>query len=242
MKSGQAFRRGDKLAGGLRPVRGNLDGKRVGSATGGVEEPDVGSTLEDDPRPVGLGMPHVEAVLIREATDLGPVGPTGIQVSDALEVRDEIDAVLDPHRARDVPLKPREALKGTLALGIDPQMSGGSAAIALPARGIGRVASDHTLARGPEGQMVDLAELEPLGQACVQRQDIGPVVPEKGLTLGGHEKNLSVRREPPHHDIRPQPGHAARRPALRRHEVDLGVVLVTADVGDVKAVSRQDRR
>ena len=62
--------------------------------------------------------------------------------------------------------------KSPLPFGVDPQVTGGAAAIALPARGIGRVAADHRRLAGAERQVIDLSERQQLRHAACRHRSV----------------------------------------------------------------------
>src|SRR5258708_33854776 len=82
-------------------------------------------------------MARVVAVLVGWGAHLTAVRGAGVEFADPLVIGEEPDAVAEPHRAGDVSLQHLETAKLPAAARVDPQRSGGAAAIALPARRVG---------------------------------------------------------------------------------------------------------
>jgi len=111
-------------------------------------------------------------------------------------------------------------------------MAGRAAAIALPARRVGRVAPDHLRAARAERQVIDLAERDHLRRAALDRQRERAIVAKEWLSVCADEQDAAVGRPSAHHHVGAEPGHAARRAAFRGHHVHLGMLLVAADERD----------
>ena len=65
-----------------------------------------------------------------------------------------------------LPASSRHAAKVAAAFGVDPQVAGRAAAIALPARRIGGVAADHLRVARTVRQVIDLPERHQLRHAA----------------------------------------------------------------------------
>jgi hypothetical protein len=89
--------------------------------------------------------------------------------------------------------------------------------------------------------MIHLPQRQELRQPALRIQCESAVVAEERLPVRADEKDAAFRCPAAHHRVGPEPSHAARRAALRRHEVDLGVLLVARYIGEQAAVWR-DRR
>jgi hypothetical protein len=89
--------------------------------------------------------------------------------------------------------------------------------------------------------VIHLAVRQQLGQPAFDAERVRAVVAEERLAVRADEQDPPLRRPAAHDHVRPEPGHPSRRPALRGHQVDLGVLLVAPDVGEPFAV-RRDRR
>jgi hypothetical protein len=87
---------------------------------------------------------------------IGAVGLARIQVAHAFGVGEEVDAIAQPHRARDVALELAHPAERAAAFRVDPQVPGGAPAVALPARRIRGVAADHSRIAGAERQVIHL--------------------------------------------------------------------------------------
>jgi hypothetical protein len=121
-------------------------------------------------------------------------------------------------------------------------MSRRSAAIALPARGIGGVAADDHGLAGTECQVIDLSQRKHVRQSTGDRKSESAIVAKERLPVRGDEQDAAVRRPAAHENVRTQPRHAPRGAAFRWHQIDFRVLLVAADVSDPLAVGRQHRR
>ena len=79
------------------------------------------------------------------------------------------------------------------ALGVDPQVARGAAAVALPARGVGGVAADHHRLAGTEREVVHLAQRQELRQAARGVERVRAVVAEERLAVRGDEQDVARR-------------------------------------------------
>jgi len=236
------FRGGGEASRCLRAVTRDADIDRLRLAGVGVEAPDLCAALVDDARAIGLRVPRVVVVVIRVTREVAAIRLARVDVADTFGVRQEVHALADPHRARDVALQFRHPAIGARTLRVDPQVARRAAAIALPARRIRRVAADHARAAGAEGQVIHLAQRERLRQAAGRVDRVRAIVAEERLALGGDEHDVAFARPAAHHHVRTQVGQASRRAAFGRHHVHLRVLLVAAGVGNPFAVGRETRR
>jgi len=232
----EEFGRRHELARRLGAMRPYLDFEPPARILGRVEEPDVGATLVHDAPAIGRRVARVVVVVVGMAAQLAAAGSAGVEVADTLVIGEKPDTVAEPHRAGDVSLQHLETAKLTAATRVDPERSGGAAAIALPARRVGGIAADDLGAFRTEGEMVHLPVRKKRGQAAVDGQRKCAVVAEEGLPPGGDEEDRALRRPAAHDDVRPEPGHAARRAALGRHQIDLRMLLVACDIGEPAAI------
>ncbi len=209
---------------------------------GRVEQPDVGAALVDDARAVRLRVARVIDVVIGVAALVRAVGPARVKIAHALAIGEEVDALADPHRTRDVARQLLHAAEISAAVRVDPQMPRGAAAVALPARRVGGVApDDHGLA-GAVGQVIDLAVGKHFRQPAIDGKRERAVVAEERLPVRRDEQDAALRRPAAHEHVRAEPRHPPRGTALGGHQIDLGVLLVAADVGDPLAIRREHRR
>src|SRR5258708_15943302 len=151
-------------------------------------------------------MARVVAVLVGWGAHLTAVRSAGIEVAATLVIGEEPDAVAEPHRAGDVSLQHLETAKLTAAARVDPQRSGGAAAIALPARRVGGIAADDLGAFRTEGEVVHLPVGKKRGQAALDVQRVSAVVAKERLPPGRDEDDRPPRFPPPPHALRPPPG------------------------------------
>ncbi len=232
----------DELARRLRAMRRHVDVDARCPVARGVEQPDFGAALVNDARAIGLRIARVVDVVVGVPPHVGAVGPARIEVAHALRVRKKIDALADPHRAGQVSGELRQAAERSAPRRVDPQMARGAAAVAFPARGIGGVAADDLRVARPEGEVIDLAVRQHFRQPAVDTQRECAIVAEERLPMRRDEQDPPLRRPAAHEHIGPKPRHAPRGTARRGHQVNLGVLLVAADVRDPLAVRRQRRR
>ena len=184
---------------------------------------------------------RVEVFVLGVALLTRSVGSAGIEVAHAFAVRQEIEALSDPHRARDVAFEFLQTPELARALGIDPQMAGGAAAVAFPARRVGGVAADDLRVARPEREVVHLPQRQHLRRAAFGRDRVGAHVAEERLAVRADEQDLPLRRPAAHQRVGAEPGQPPGRAALGRHHADLGVLLVAADERKPLAVGRQAR-
>jgi len=156
--------------------------------------------------------------------------------------RNQTRPSIDPHRAGHVAGELAHAAKAAAAVGVDPERTGGAAAIALPARRVGSVAADHLALAGTEREVVDLAVGQRPRRAAAGADDEGVMVAEERLALGRDVDDLAGRRPAAHQRVGAEPGEPPRRPALGGHDADLGMLLVAADEGEEAAVRREAGR
>src|SRR6476620_7496987 len=98
----EVFARGDELARRLGAMRRRADLDLAVAVARRVEQADLRAALVDDAPAVGLRMAGVERLVIGVPAQLAAVGPTGVEVADAVAVAEEPDAAVDPHRAGEV--------------------------------------------------------------------------------------------------------------------------------------------
>ena len=187
-------------------------------------------------------MTRVEVVVIGVALCIGAVRLHRIQVAHALAVGNEVHAVADPHRARDVAGELGHAPERPAARGVDPKVSRRAAAITLPPCRVRGVAADHHRLAGTVGEMVHLAQRQELRHAAGGIERVRAVVAEERLAVRSDEEDVALAREAAHHHVRAEPRHAARGPAFGGHQIDLGVLLVAAHEREPLAVRRQAGR
>src|SRR5436190_19850221 len=109
----------DEPARGVRPMRRHFDFDARAGAALRVEEPRVRAALVDDPLAVGRRVPRIEVRVVRMAPQILAARSARIEIADAFEVREEPDAVRQPHRAGDVSLEAGKPLELALARRID---------------------------------------------------------------------------------------------------------------------------
>ena len=235
----EEIRRGHEAPRCLRPVRRHADRDAPRGVGLGVEQPDLRAALVDDATAVAGSVARVEVGMVGVPLQAAAVGQARVQVAHALEVGQEVDAAADPHRAGDVAGQLGDAAEAAVALGVDPQVAGGAAAVALPARRVGGVAADHLRLARAEGKVVHRPERQQLRQPAVDTEREGAMVAHERLAVRADEQDATVGREAAHHRVGAEPGHPPRRTALGRHQEHLRVLLVAADVGQPAAIVRQ---
>ena len=226
----------------LRARARHVDVEPDAAVLGGVEQPQLGTALVDDALAVAGGVAGVIVGVVGVAAQRAAVGRARIEVAGAFEVAQEIQALADPHRRRDVAPQLVQAAEDAAAGGVDPQVAGGAAAITLPARRVGGVAADHARPAGAEGEVVDLPQRQPFGQSAGGRDGPGVPVAEEGLAVVAAKDDAAIGRPAAHREFAAQPGQPSRRAAGGGHQPDLAVLLVAAGVGQPAAVARQARR
>src|SRR5262249_35145385 len=147
-----------ELARGLRPMRRHFDVDFDRTIARRIEEPNVSPALINDALAVGLSVPRVVVVVIGMSAQARAVWKAGVEIAYALAIGQEVDAAADPHRARDIALELRHPAEISRAFGINPKMSCGSAAIALPSCRVRGVAADHHRAARSVRKMIDLPQ------------------------------------------------------------------------------------
>ncbi len=228
-----------EAAGGLRARAGHVDVEHMVLAARGVQQPQLRGALVDDAPAVALRMAGVVLGMVGMAAQLAAVVQAGVEVAHAFGIGQEVHPLADPHRAAQVALQFAHAAEAAAAIGVDPQVPGGAAAVALPACRVGGVATDDPRAAGAEGQVVDLTQVHRLWHAAGRIEREGLVVAEEGLAPGADEQDVALRCPASHQRVRAQPGQATARPAFGRHQVNLGMLLVAADEGQPASVGRQ---
>ena len=241
-ESAQVVRGGHELARRLRAMRGHVDRDPARRVRLGIEAPQVRAALVDDARAVGLRVPRVEVVVIGVPAPVRAVGLARVEIAHALGVRQVVHAVADPHRAGDVAGQLRHPPERAAAVRVDPQVPGRAAAIALPARGVRRVAADDLRVAGSQREVIDLSQRQQLRHAARGVERERAVIAEERLAVRRHEEHVPFRRPAAHHHVGPEPRQAPRRAAFGRHHVDLRVLLVAADERQLRAVGRKARR
>ena len=116
-------------------MRGHADVEPLRDVALRIVAPDLRAALIDDARAVGLRMPRVVIVVLGMPGKIGAVGLARVEIADPFGVGQEIDAISDPHRAREVALELTHPAERAAAFGIDPQVSGSAAAVALQRAG-----------------------------------------------------------------------------------------------------------
>ena len=220
----------------------HLDVERVVLVALGVQQPQLRGALVDDAPAVALRMARVAVGMVGVAAQAAAVGQARIEVAHTFGIGQEVHTLADPHRATEVALQFTHAPELAAAAGVDPQVPGRAAAVALPARRVGGVAADDPRPAEAPRQVVDLAQPQRLRHAAGRVEAEGLVVAEEGLSVGADEQDVALRRPAAHQRVRAQPGQPPAGPALGRHQLHLGVLLVAADVGQPAAVGRQAGR
>ena len=212
-------------------------------ASGRIEQPQPRGTLVDDAPAIALCMARVVVGMVGVAPQVAAVRQAGIEVAHAFAVGQEVDARADPHRAADVALQlascggtgPRLRHRSTGAR----RCRRDSASSAPGRRYCGRSRA-HCRGRRPcgspgpasavgarrrPGRCVKAWWLRKKGCPCVLTNRIWPCGVQPRTSVSG-------------------PSQVRRRlgAAFGGHHVDLGVLLVAADVGDPAAVGRQAGR
>ena len=203
-----------KLSRRLRSVRGYVDRNARCRVGRGVEQPDFSTALVDDSLAVSRCVAGVEPVVIGVAPLVGAVVFARIEIADAFGIRQKPHPPTDQHRARNVAGELGHPAENSAAFGIDPQVTRGAAAIPLPARGIGRVASDHANVVGAKRKMIHLAERQHRWQSTAGRQRERAVIAEERLAVRGHEHDVALRCPAADHHVGTEPRHSSRRSAL----------------------------
>src|SRR5439155_12830011 len=113
--------------------------------------------LIHDALAIALSVTRVVVGMVGMPTDIRPVGQARIEIAHAFGIGEIVDALADPCRAGDVAAELAQAAKYAVPLDVDPQVPGGSSAIALPSRRIGGVASDEPRSSRAEGKVIHLS-------------------------------------------------------------------------------------
>ena len=131
---------GAKVTGGLQecrppPLGGrsqrNVELDGVGTQVG--KQPELAGGFEHHALAVRGGVAHIEIFVIGVAAQPAAVGEHRVQVPVAFVVGKEGHPPVNPHGIRQVAVQFRdEAFELAVAVGVDPELSGGSAAVALP--------------------------------------------------------------------------------------------------------------
>ncbi|MFD6323372.1 pentapeptide repeat-containing protein [Streptomyces sp. NPDC058442] len=241
---------------GARPAQRDVQPARHGVRGQAVDDPQVTGALVDDPGAVAGRVPGVERVVVGVAAQIGAVVRAGVQVADALVVGEEGDPAPDEHRGLQMPVDLGEhavpvvtVVSVEQAPSVQPQPARRPAPVPLPAgRFVRRGAGEQQGSAFP----VDLGDLDvahrPPGQfaarIAVGGELVGPGEVRERLTVRGDGEDLGalvavgVRGRPaadPGVGAAPV-GQPAARPAVHRHQMDLGVEAAPARVRDVAAV------
>ncbi len=209
-----------------------------------IEQHDLAAAGVDDARAVGRRIAREVVALVGVALHVAAVRAGRVQVADPLVIGEEEDALADPHRPHQVAVElaadPRER---SAAVAIDPQVPGGAAAVALPARRVEVVAAEHGRAVGSNVERHRVADRETAREAAVARdRERDRLLDERRAGVGGEVDLAAVVR--PAGDVErvaAEEGQALRRPARCRDDVDLGTALIASDVGDERAIAREPR-
>ena len=99
--------------------------------------PHICACVVDNVRAIGVRRSAVIVLVVRMALQIVATWEAGIDVSDSLVVRNKIDAFAYPHRRSEISIGRCEELEEAVAIPVDPDLSGGAAAVAFPS---GRIA------------------------------------------------------------------------------------------------------
>jgi hypothetical protein len=232
----------DKPAYRLRAMGEHLHIQRRRPVGYGIEQPDVRTALVNDASAVGLCVAGVKRVVVGMPASITAIRSARVEVGHALEVRQEEHAVAHPHRAGDVAGQLVHTPELSVAFGIDPQMPGRAALVALPARRIGGVAPDDLGSSRMQREMIDLTVRNELGHATGRIERVRAVVAKERLAIGRDEQDVPVRRPAAHHGVRSEPGHPTGEPSAARHQIHLGMLFIATDKRNVLAIGRLARR
>ena len=98
--------------------------------------PQICAGVVDNVLAIGVRRSAVIVLVVCMALQIVAAWEAGIDVSDALVVRNKIDAFAYPHRRGEISLCWGEELEVTVAISVNPDLPGGAAAVAFPARWI----------------------------------------------------------------------------------------------------------
>ena len=188
------------------------------------QQPELTGRFEDHAFAVGGGVADVEVLVVRVAAQVAAVGQDGIEVSVALVVGQERDPSLDPQGVGEVSVqRSSEPDEFTVSVGVDPQLAGGAAAVALPPGRLTREdAGEHHGAfvadDGAIGHGLDRAEREFLRPAAGHGEAVGVGVTAVGLAERAGDQDVAV-------------GGEALDPGGRVAEVAQLAVAAAVDVG-----------
>ncbi len=121
---------------------------------------------------------------------VGAVGAAGVEVADALVVREEGDPAGDGHGGGEV-----SGVLGQDLLAVRPEPADGAAPVALPGGGLVRGGAGEQ--DGPFAAhlgVADRAPGHPAAGGAVRRQGVRPGVVAEGLVEGGDGQHLAVRQ------------------------------------------------
>ncbi len=166
--------------------------------------------------------------------DVAAVERTRVDVADAFVIGEKVDAIADPHRPSGVTVGKFEFFEVAAMRCIGPDLARRSAAIALPARGIERVATEHERTFRSDRKRARMSELQFARFAAVTRNRKRPRLTFEPGARVGNEVNLRAVRAPADNlrEGRTQERQALRFAAARRHDVDFGIAVVVRDERD----------
>jgi hypothetical protein len=201
----------------------------------------------DDALAIGGRVAHVEIRVVGGAAQVGAIRRATVEVADALMVAHKKDARtccgLQPQGRRQVAgqvgQQPHEL---AVAAAVDPEVAGGAAAVALPARRVAGVAADHHLAGRAKGDGARRAYRRRPDRAVFRRAvDLvdGVLVAIEVARRAGKEDRLAVGGPAQHLAAVVEVGHALRHAAGRRHPVDLRRAFFAAHEGQPLAIGRE---
>ena len=198
----------------------------------------------NDALAVRRGKTNVILVLVRVPSQLAAVQRARINIADALVIRQEVNAIADPHRPARITVGQREPREDAAAHRIDPNLAGGTAAITLPSRRVGGVASNNHSPVRPGSERAGVPQIQLARRTPVARDRKGTrfaLIPSSGV---GAEINFAAVLAPA--DSLREGGaeerEAARFAAARRHHVELGITLIRRDKSNPRAVGREPRK
>jgi hypothetical protein len=195
----------------------------------------------DDALAVSRGVPGVELVVVGVLAHVGAVGQGGVEVAGAVGGGEEDDAVAQPGGGPVLGgVLGEQAGELAAAVGVDPDLARGAAAVALPLR---RFAPEGRDGDDPVAADVELADppvRQAGGGAAVERDRVRPSPGAPALTGGADDVHPAVGAPAAHLGGGVPPvREPLARGAVELGREGLGRALAGAGPGDAGAVRRE---
>src|SRR5260370_36611541 len=110
----------DKFAVALRAYAGQFDIQATPGIGRGIEQVQVCASVVDQALSIAGHMTRIKVVMIGVAAYILALRRAGIDVSDPIIIREDIDALAHPARAGDIAIQLQQALERSTARGVAP--------------------------------------------------------------------------------------------------------------------------